>query len=107
MGFVADIDTAGVRMNHFQTEICALDLPHRRPPLLAVHFVPGLRRRMVGCFLGFLLWLGFHATLSVLDSTRLGPVGENYSISAAGSGRSPLQDNARHHPHNRTVPEPC
>ena len=34
-------------------------------------------------------------------STWPGPVGENYSISPAGSGRSPFQDNARHHLHNR------
>jgi len=37
----------------------------------------------------------------VLNSTWLGPVGENYTISPAGSGRSPFQDNARHHLHNR------
>jgi len=37
----------------------------------------------------------------VLNSTWLGPVGENYTISPAGSGRSPFQDNARHHLHHR------
>jgi hypothetical protein len=51
-------------------------------------------RWMVGYFLGFLLCLGFHANLPTLNSTWPGPVGETYSVSPAGSGRSPFQDNA-------------
>jgi len=35
------------------------------------------------------------------NSTWPGPVGGNCSISPAGSGRSPFQDNGRHHLHNR------
>src|SRR2546429_2021802 len=58
-------------------------------------------RWMVGCSFVLLLWLGFHANLPVSNSTWLGPVGENYTISPAGSGRSPFQDNARRHLHNR------
>jgi len=49
---------------------------------------------MVSSFLGFLLWLGFHANLPRLNSTWPGPVGETYSVSPAGSGRYPFQDNA-------------
>src|SRR5215469_18358453 len=56
---------------------------------------------MVDGFLVLLLWFGFHANLPTANSTRPGPVGENYSNSPAGSGRSPFQDNARHHLHNR------
>jgi hypothetical protein len=51
--------------------------------------------------LAFLLGIRFHANLPMSNSTRPGPVGENYSISPAGSGRSPFQDSARHHLHNR------
>src|SRR5437667_12603698 len=58
-------------------------------------------RWMFGCSFVLLLWLGFHANLPVSNSTWLGPVGENYTISPAGSGRSPFQDNARRHLHNR------
>src|SRR5438552_4798460 len=50
-------------------------------------------RWMVGCSFVLLLWLEFHANLPVSNSTWLGPVGENYTISPAGSGRSPFQDN--------------
>jgi hypothetical protein len=69
--------------------------------LLAVQLLPMALRWMVGCFLGFRLWLGFHANLPRLNSTWPGPVGETYSVSPAGSGRSPFQNNARHHLHNR------
>ncbi len=88
-------------MDHFQAELFALDLPHRLAPLLAVHLVPMVLRWMVGCFFVLLLWLGFHTNLPMSNSTWPGPVSENYSISAAGSGRSPFQDNARHHLYNR------
>jgi hypothetical protein len=58
-------------------------------PLLAVHVVPFALGRARDCFLGFFgsfLWLGSHTPLPTLNSTWLGPVGENYSISPAGSG---------------------
>jgi len=44
--------------------------------------------------LGFLLLFVFHANRSTSNSTWLGPVSETYSISPAGSGPYPLQDNA-------------
>jgi hypothetical protein len=40
----------------------------------------------------FLLWLGCHANVSLVKSTWLGPVGENYTVSPAGSRRSPFPD---------------
>src|SRR5207253_3910222 len=87
----------GIRDGHVTgVQTCALPIS-----LLAVHLVPMVLRWMVGCSFVLLLWLGFHANLPVLNSTWPGPVGENYTISSAGSGRSPLQDNARHHLHNR------
>jgi hypothetical protein len=46
------------------------------------------------CVLPFLLWLGFHANLPTLNSTWLGPVGETYTISPAGSGLFPFQEEA-------------
>src|SRR5947207_12430095 len=98
MGFVADINASRVRMNHFQTEVFALHLPQHLPSLLAVHLVPMVLCWMVGCSFVFLLWFGFHANLPMSNSTWPGPVG---SKSPAGSGRSPFQDNARHHLHNR------
>jgi len=58
-------------------------------------------RWMIGCSFVFLLWFGFHANLPMSNSTWPGPVGENYSNSPAGSGRSPFQDNACHHLYNR------
>jgi hypothetical protein len=51
-------------------------------------------RWMVGCSFVLLLWLGFHANLPMSNSAWPGPVGEDYSNSPAGSGRSPFQDNA-------------
>ena len=75
-------------------DLFTLDFPHGFPSLLAVHLVPMALRWMISCFLGSLLWLGFHANLPMLNSTWPGPVSENYSISAAGSGLSPFQDNA-------------
>jgi len=81
--------------------VFALDFPHGLPSLFAVHLVPMVLRWIVGCSFVLLLWLGFHANLPMSNSTWRGPVGENYSNSPAGSGRSPFQDNARHHLHNR------
>src|ERR1700722_19188085 len=43
-------------------------------------------------FLGFSFCLGFMLTYSTSNSTWLGPVGETYSISPAGSGLYPFQD---------------
>lgn len=57
VGVVADINAGGIRMSHFQADMFALDLPRRRPPLLAVHLLPMALRRLVGCVLGFLLLL--------------------------------------------------
>jgi len=37
----------------------------------------------------------------MLNSTRLGPVGETFTISPSGSCLSPFQDKCRHHRHNR------
>src|SRR2546429_2192776 len=45
--------------------------------------------------------LAFMLTFLHSNSTWPGPVGENYSNSPAGSGRSPFQDNACHHLYNR------
>src|SRR5438445_11650421 len=89
MEFVADINARGIGMDHFQADVFALDLAHHLPSLLAIHFVPMVLRWMVACLSVFLLWLGFHANLPMSNSTWPGPVGENYSISPAGSGRSP------------------
>jgi len=58
-------------------------------------------RWMVGCFLGFLLWLWFHANLPRLNSTWPGPVGETYTISPAGSGLLSFSGQGRHHLYNR------
>jgi hypothetical protein len=101
VGLVANINARGIGMDHFQAEVFVLDLPRHLAPLLAVHLVPMVLRWMVGCSFVFLLWLGFHADLPMSNSTWLGPVGENCSISPAGSDRSPFQDNARRHLHNR------
>src|SRR6266481_5266496 len=38
--------------------------------------------------------LGFHANLPTVDSTRLGPVGDPYTVSPSGSGRRSFQNNA-------------
>src|SRR5712691_5609067 len=67
--------------------------------------------RFIWCQLGWVDWpvafgagsfgVAFMVTLSVFNSTWLGPVDENRSISPSGSGHSPSQDNACHHPHNR------
>jgi hypothetical protein len=88
------------RCSHLASD-SGLHLPHHLPSLLAVHLVPMVLCWMVGCSFVLLLWLGSHANLPVLNSTWLGPVGENHTISPAGSGRSPFQDNARRHLHNR------
>ena len=88
---------ATVRIPHCfsQTAISfALDLSRHLSPLLAVHLLPIALRWAADCFLGFLVLLVFHANRSTLNSTWLGPVSETYSISPAGSGPYPFQDNA-------------
>ena len=54
---------------------------------------------MIGCFFALLRGLDFMLPSPTLYSTWLGPVGESYSVSSSGSGCSPFQVNARHHPH--------
>jgi hypothetical protein len=89
-----DINTGGIRMDHLQADVFALDLSRHLSPLLAVHLLPIALRWAADCFLGFLVLLVFHANRSTLNSTWLGPVSETYSISPAGSGSYPFQDNA-------------
>jgi len=100
VGFVANINARGIRMDHFQAEVFALELPHHLPPLLAVHFLP-LAPPGAGGWLAFFLLLGFHASPPMLNSTGLGPVGETFTISPSGSGLSPYSGQRRHHLHNR------
>jgi len=76
VGFVADINARGIGMYHLQAEFFALDLPHRLPPLFAVHFLPTGPRWMTGCRFAFVPLFGFHASCPMLNSTWLGPVGE-------------------------------
>ena len=45
-------------------------------------------------FLVFFYSLGFHVSLSTLNSTRPGPVGDPYTVSPSGSGRCSFQINA-------------
>jgi hypothetical protein len=40
VGFVADVNACSMRMDHFQVEVFALDLPHHLASLLAVHLIP-------------------------------------------------------------------
>jgi hypothetical protein len=101
VGFVADSNARGIEMYHLQTDIFALNVPHHLPLLLAVHLSPILLPWMVGCFLGFLLWLGFHANLSTLNSTWPGRVGENLLSLPSGVGPFFLSGQRRHHLQNR------
>jgi len=81
-------------MHDFQTEIFALDFPRHLSPLFAVHLVPVVLRGAADCFLVFLRLLGFHGSSSMVDLTRLGPVGDLYTVSPSGSGRCSFQNNA-------------
>src|SRR5262249_12205445 len=81
-------------MQHLQADVFTLDLPHHLSPLLAVHLLPTGLRWAAGCSLAFVRLLGFPANLPLLNSTWPGPVGETYSVSPAGSGLYPFQDNA-------------
>jgi hypothetical protein len=108
MSFVADINAGGMGMDHFQADFSALYFPHHFPPLLAVHLVPFSVVWVAASFLsspGFFRLLAFHANLSMLNSTWLGPGGETYSISPAGSGhilfRTPPPST------QSPIPEPC
>ena len=92
--FVTDIDACGIRMHEFQTEVFALDFPHHLTPLLVVHFAPVIWCCVAACFLTTLQFLGFHGNLSAVNSTRLGPVGDPYTVSPSGSGRCSFQNNA-------------
>src|SRR5262244_378871 len=92
--FVADINTCGVRMHDFQTEVFALDFPGHLTPLLAVHLVPVPGSWAAACLLVFLHSLGFHASLSTVNSTWLGQVGDPYTVSPSGSGLCSSQNNA-------------
>src|SRR6266568_8211109 len=94
VGFVADINACGVGMHDFQTEIFALDFPRHLTPLLAVHLVPVIWCWAAACFLVSLHLLRFHANLSTVNSTRLGPVGDPYTVSPSGSGRCSFQNHA-------------
>src|SRR6516164_8640534 len=108
MNVVADVNTGGIGVYHLQAQIFALHLPHHFPPLLAVHLSPlarfwadnGLLPSILA-FRGFLPWFAFHAMLLPLNSTWLGPGGETYTISPAGSGLVPYPGQACHHLHNR------
>src|SRR5437016_14593313 len=62
---------------------------------------------MVGGSFVLLLWLRFHANLPVLNSTWLGPVGGNYTISPAGSDRSPFSGQRPPPSTQSPEPEPC
>ena len=92
--FVADINPCRVGMNDFQTEIFALDSPQHLPSLLAVHFVPVIWCWAAACFLVALHSLRFHASLSPVNSTRLGLVGDSCTVSPSGSGRCSFQNSA-------------
>jgi hypothetical protein len=60
---IAYINAGGIRMNHLQAEVCALDFSLCLPPLLAVHLVPRLQEGALTVFLGGLRWLTFHVLL--------------------------------------------
>jgi hypothetical protein len=53
--FVTDINAGGIRMDHLQAEVIALNLPYRFSPLLAVHIVP-VDRLSVATVVGGLLF---------------------------------------------------
>src|SRR5215469_6106531 len=107
VGFVADVNACGIGMHDFQTEILTLDFPHHLTPLLVVHFVPVIWCWTAASFFVFRNSLGFHANLSAVNSTRLGPVGDPYTVSPSGSGRCSFQNNAAPPSTQSPVPEPC
>src|ERR1700687_1912726 len=45
--------------------------------------------------------LSFNANLPTVNSIRLGPVGDPYTVSPLGSGRGSLPEQRRHHLYNR------
>jgi len=99
--FVADINACGVRMHDFQTEVFALDFPGHLTPLLAVHLVPVAGSWAAACLFVFLHSFGLQASLSIVNSTWLGPVGDPYTVSPSGSGLCSFAEQRRHHLHNR------
>jgi hypothetical protein len=60
--------------------------------LLAVHFLPVVWCWAAACFLVARHSLRFHARLSSVNSTRLGLVGDSYTVSPSGSGRCSFQN---------------
>jgi hypothetical protein len=106
VGLVADINAGGIGMHDFQAEVLALDFPHRLPSLLAVHCVLVIGCWTAACVLVVLNSLGFHANLSTVNSTWLGPVGDPYTVSL-GIGPLFFSEKRRHHLHHSPVPEPC
>jgi hypothetical protein len=79
-------------MYHFQAEVGGLDFPRHLSPLLPIHALPTDLCPAAGCFLHLVLLTGFHAGLSALHSTWLGPVGEACTLSPAGSALILVQD---------------
>src|SRR5512147_517294 len=76
MRFVANIIAGSIRMDHFQAEVFALELPHRLSTLLTVHVMP-LAFLSGASWMGFPPLFGFHGNLPTLNSTGLGAVGEH------------------------------
>jgi hypothetical protein len=88
MALVTDVDSGRVRMYHLQTDIVGLDLPRPLPPLFsihALHFARGLTQAAAATFFCFPFWVVFMLCCPRLLRSRLGPVGETYTISPAGS----------------------
>jgi hypothetical protein len=59
---------------------------------IPIHALPTDLCPAAGCFLHLVLLAGFHAGLSTLHSTWLGPVGEACTLSPAGSALILVQD---------------
>jgi hypothetical protein len=94
---VADVDSRRVRRDYLRTDLVGLDLPRQLPArfsLPALRLAGRATRRCLGPFL--LGWFSCFCCPCFFRS-RLGPVGENYTISPAGSSRGPF---------SRTTPPP-
>ena len=96
---VADVDPRRVRMYYLQTDIVGLDLPRQLTALFSTHALPlaGRATRSCLCLLRLSFPGGFMLCCPCFLRSRLGPVGENYTISPAGSSRGPF---------SRTTPPP-
>jgi hypothetical protein len=90
--FIADVNARGMGMYYLQAEVFCMYFPCHLASLLSIHLLPILFRA-TGCFLRFVLLTRLHAKFSTLNSTWLGPVGDAYTISPAGSGLSLFKDN--------------